>query len=104
MSSTKEKIAIMQAYEDGKKIQGRDPETEDWFDWTGKNEPSWDWRSGDYRVKPEPCKLWVIDYPGNPNTVLCGWRTKQAAEDHLVLNLGGDFKVYQIKEFQEVLS
>lgn len=51
--TTKEMIAIMMAYEDGKTIQynfkGDDPER--WEDVTCV--PLWNWDSTDYRVKPE---------------------------------------------------
>lgn len=50
--TTKEKIAVMQAYLDGKKIQLAIKNKEDWEDYdTG--EPVWDWTCFDYRIKPE---------------------------------------------------
>ncbi len=56
MSTTADKIRIMQAYVDGKCIQinaapnGMEP---CWCDYRG---PSWDWAVQDYRIKPEPRK------------------------------------------------
>ena len=47
---TKNLIAVMQAYVDGKQIQYTDPEVEDWID---TESPEWDLEY-DYRVKPEP--------------------------------------------------
>ena len=49
---TKEKITIMQAYVDGKKIECRSRGTSNW---TSVNEPAWCW-GGDmeYRIAPEP--------------------------------------------------
>lgn len=50
--TTKEKIAVMQAYEDGKKIQVATNGEEDWEDFNF-GEPMWDWECCDYRIKPE---------------------------------------------------
>ena len=52
--TTKEKIEVMKAYEDGKKIQTRDPGSYTWVDWTAEFEPRWNWENIDYRIKPEP--------------------------------------------------
>lgn len=49
--TTKEKIAIMQAYLDGKKIQIATRGEEDWEDYNIV-EPIWDWDSCKYRIKP----------------------------------------------------
>lgn len=51
MEDTKRKIAVMQAYVDGKQIQVKACGVSEWRDCT--LEPDWDWVSGDYRVKPE---------------------------------------------------
>lgn len=50
MKTTQEMIKVMQAYADGKKIQY----SSKGVDWTDVIEPSWDWESTNYRVKPEP--------------------------------------------------
>jgi hypothetical protein len=49
--NTKEKIAVMQAFLDGKKIQWTGGGSE-WSDFDG--EPIWNWLQYDYRIKPEP--------------------------------------------------
>lgn len=47
--TTKEKIAVMQAYEDGKTIQ------QDYHgEWVDIDVPEWNWATSDYRVMPEP--------------------------------------------------
>lgn len=53
---TKEKIAIMQAFADGKPIQYKfkDNPTNKWMDFSECVEPSWNWDLVDFRVKPEP--------------------------------------------------
>lgn len=49
--TTEEKIAVMQAYVDGKKIQVKACCVREWRDCIVA--PDWDWVSYDYRVKPE---------------------------------------------------
>lgn len=50
--NTKDKIKIMQAWVDGKKIEVFDRGCNDWEVLT--TEPNWNWLNGDYRIKPEP--------------------------------------------------
>lgn len=55
MKTTKEKIAVMLAYIDGKQIQFRRAESEEkWEDLSFTRDPTWNWKNNDYRVKPEP--------------------------------------------------
>lgn len=51
MKTTKEKIAVMQAYEDGKKIEicGKTEKV-----WHNAISPDWNWAACDYRIKQEP--------------------------------------------------
>jgi len=49
-STTEGKIAVMQAYIEGKKIEGRPKDAEAF----GNAIPLWNWAEFDYRVKPEP--------------------------------------------------
>ena len=51
--TTKEKIEIMQAYEDGKKIEGRSISCREWVECSSNTEPIWNWALYDYRIKPE---------------------------------------------------
>ena len=51
MSTTKEKIAVMQAAEEGKTIQIRFGNKKEWVDLY--TTPGWDWVRCEYRVKPE---------------------------------------------------
>lgn len=50
MTDTEKKIAVMQAYVDGKQIQYKAVDATIWHDVV---EPLWDWSYLDYRVKPE---------------------------------------------------
>ena len=47
--NTKEKIEVMQAYEEGKTIQVYDLERHEWMDC---HSPAWNWLGFDYRIKP----------------------------------------------------
>jgi hypothetical protein len=56
--TTKEKIEVMQAYLDGKTIQIKYMNRNDWdgaieFNLNDKSESDWNWVSFSYRVKPE---------------------------------------------------
>jgi len=53
MSTTKEKIAIMQAFEDGKVIQFR---LKGLAYWDIVEKPAWNWDAFAFRIKPEPKK------------------------------------------------
>lgn len=49
--TTKEMIAVMQAYEEGRQIQCKRPWEEE-LDWVDASSPVWNWHSFDYRIKP----------------------------------------------------
>lgn len=51
-AQTKECIAVMQAFLDGKQIQFHNKKTDRWED--APSGVSWDWRKENYRIKPEP--------------------------------------------------
>lgn len=48
--TTQEKIEVMKAYAEGKKIQSYDLEKKEWIDC---HNPTWNWLGFDYRIKPE---------------------------------------------------
>lgn len=50
MSTIQEKIAVMQAYADGKEIQVR---VIGYGEWVRSVEPTWSWGGCEYRIKPE---------------------------------------------------
>jgi hypothetical protein len=63
MSTTKEKIRIMQAFEDGKPIEqlfenGIPPLCFDKGTYSG--EPDWNWLNCEYRIKREPRRVWIV--------------------------------------------
>ncbi|MCQ2086504.1 MAG: hypothetical protein MJZ37_00310 [Bacilli bacterium] len=53
MSTTKEKITVMTAYEEGKKIECKSRDC-NWAEWILPQEPAWNWAECDYRIKEEP--------------------------------------------------
>lgn len=55
MTTLKEMIAVMQAAEEGKSIQRRNRDLEQWEDCL----PAWNWYNCEYRVKIEPVELKV---------------------------------------------
>ncbi len=61
------RIAVMQAYRDGRKIQAR--LLSYGMDWVDLNEaPAWGWQASDYRIAPEPRKereFWIVQYQDN---------------------------------------
>jgi len=75
VSTTAEKIAVMQAFEAGKAIEhtvkGKS------LPWLDTDEPWWDWVSYEYRVKPEPLTFWVNVYPDGTHGAT--WCSKQEA-------------------------
>lgn len=51
MKSTREMIEVMEAFDRGSDIEVRGRRDSEWEDASG---PCWDWRTYDYRIKPEP--------------------------------------------------
>ena len=52
--TTKEKIAVMQAFCDGKTIQISMLDNNDWSNINKDSNPEWNWRNFKYRIKQEP--------------------------------------------------
>jgi len=50
--TTQEKIEVMKAYAEGKKIQVCYDKKSKWSDWEESFEPAWEWGLNFYRVKP----------------------------------------------------
>lgn len=77
MSTTQEKIAVMQAFIEGKTIQvyynrGPDPH---WVDRDCGSSPSWNWFDYDYRIKREPREWWLVK--GSGGLLLTAYPCKQ---------------------------
>lgn len=56
-NTTKEKITVMQAFEDGRTIQSRPVRS---FVWCDDFNPAWSWATFDYRIKPEPEVVYIL--------------------------------------------
>lgn len=54
------KIAVMQAYKEGKSIEYNKPTSR--VDWTPIASPSWDWCRCNYRIKEEPKEDWLVEF------------------------------------------
>lgn len=50
---TKQAIAVMQAYVDGKALQYKSKNTNHWHEFLTASTPTWRWLEFDYRIKPE---------------------------------------------------
>ena len=62
---TEEKIKVMQAFVDGKAVQFRKAMhnlNSEWEDFDSCIEPSWEWGSLDWRIKPQPKIIYVNEY------------------------------------------
>lgn len=57
-----EMIDVIQAHKDGKQIQFQAGGCLLWID-VQDNDPSWDFNSCNYRIKPEPRRFWLNVYP-----------------------------------------
>ena len=54
----KEKIEVMEAFERGEEIEHRDRLNNMWFD---SNFPDWNWKEFEYRIKPKPKQVIVLE-------------------------------------------
>lgn len=69
MTTTAEKIAVMQAFEEGKAIQYKPSMAADVAgNWARSLGPLWNWDRYSYRIKPQPKVIYV-------NELDTGWRT-----------------------------
>jgi len=64
MSTTQEKIAVMQAFIDGAAIESRSRSEADC--WMRLGDPCWNWEMCEYRVKPVPRVVYFSDTGPTP--------------------------------------
>ncbi len=74
MSSTREKIEVMEAFERGKTIQSRSTPSDSW---EHNVFPAWDWMHMRYRVEPKPAEVWCNDYQ-------YGWGCPHPSKEHAI--------------------
>lgn len=94
--NTKEKIAVMQAFMEGKEIQVSTRHSAEWKRLTWM--PEWDWTSYNYRIKPEPKFVYVnvysckLEAAGRRTTNSSCYTHKADAEKAAIMN--GDTNCY----------
>lgn len=86
-----EMIEVIQAHKEGRTIQARHRKKHPWGDVPN---PSWNFFEVQYRVKPEPKKLWVNFY----GDIIYTHESKEAALSHA----GGDRLTRTAVPFVEV--
>ena len=92
--NTKEKIAVMQAYIDDKSIEYWSHIYGNWRRLDGDSEPTWGWSNTEYRVKPEPRIIYVVNHVHNFESV---YRTEKEA-------LAACLHVGEVVKFMEILE
>jgi len=65
MTTLQEKIAVMQAFADGREIES----TRSGSAWGVNTSPVWNWLECEYRVKREPREWWVNVYPEESSSI-----------------------------------
>ena len=60
MKTLPEKIEVMKAFDEGKKVQFK--EGDKWIDAVSVG---WNWVASDFRIKQEPMEFWVNIYKGS---------------------------------------
>lgn len=76
MSSTEEKIAIMQAFVNGVKVQYLSINSN--ASWEPSLNPSWNWARYNYRIAPE--KVWVNIYKSTDNWYSSVFISRESAD------------------------
>lgn len=69
---TKAAIEVMQAWLDGKKIEGkaRDEDETAWSELTRCERAYWSWSEYDFRIKPEAREFWLDPNADYPNVIV----------------------------------
>ena len=70
----REKIEVMQAFERGEEIEVKFDKTEKGV-WSKVIDPSWNWDNTEYRIKPKPKQVVVIEK----------WLCKSAWDNYFIL-------------------
>ena len=98
IEETKKAIEVMQAYVDGKEIQDKSIGDYAYADWlTLQTEPTWDFSSVEYRVKPEPLECWVTVF--KDSMISTAHNSKEGA-----LKIANCDKGWTVRKFREVIE
>ena len=76
----REKIEVMEAFERGEEIEHRDRLNNMWF---ASNFPAWNWKEFEYRIKPKPKKVVVIEKWLCKNITWDTYFVFEASKEHL---------------------
>jgi len=92
MTSTEEKIEIMQAYEDAKIVEySTQLKTDTWYPLSNKVDPTWNWDTFNYRIKPEPTKIPLTAADMTPTTWI---RNKASIKTYQITDFNKEFVLY----------
>ena len=98
MTSNEELLTLIRAEIAGKELQFRGKNNVTPRSWTRKTGGNWNTVIYEYRIKPEPRRRWVNDYPDGGL-----WTNLYLTEDAAKAGVGPDKDVKQV-EFIEVLK
>ena len=102
MTTTAEKIYVMNAYVNGETIQFKSRNTPD-NDWLWSTNPIWDWNRSEYRIKPVPVEPRVLYRIKEGDFMYRTHHTRRDAED--AIRLDGCFSSNStVVKFIEVLD
>ncbi len=96
MKTDEEKIAVMQAYVDGKGIRMSLLSDPDY--WTGSFDPAWNWEKIDYKVEPEPMVIYKIKYTGLGYYNSRDYSTLKGARLDANMMVTGEFEIVKFVE------
>ena len=100
--TTKEKAAVMLAADAGAEIESQIRQATCLQTWVTNKNPSWNWDTFNYRVKPrEPRRIWVNVYGGGVGSVVTTHKTKDAA---IKCQREGQSHCVEAVEFVEVVK
>lgn len=104
--TTKEMIAVMQAFEEGKTIEYATKWVSLTNKWEEIDDPAWDWNSCIYRVKPEPREFYVIEYTyrGGEEFYSALWLDKGPAQAQAQMYLAEGGCAARVITLREVLD
>lgn len=96
-----EKIAVMQAFADGKEIECKEI---CYTEWQKTVDPLWDWYSTDYRIKEEPKKPEYIPFTFEDAEFLIGKIVKSKNQNWVEMIIWCDDTGTSVTDYESLLS
>ncbi len=93
--NAKDYLPLVQALADGKVIQGHMYRSQQWEDMDG--DIAFDGPPSDYRIKPEPREIWVVNEPSFTESSLA-FHSKEAAIEYI------GTRGYELARYREVVE